>query len=76
MAYSYERTTWNAGDAITSIRMNNIEEGIVHAYQELSNEVSILNSSISDQARDLSREIDIVDGKLGSGITGSSTVAS
>ena len=74
MAYSYERTNWEAGLSITSTRMNNIEEGIVHAYDELLNEVSAINSTINNRAADLSREISIVDGKLGSDISANSTV--
>ena len=40
---AYQRTTWAAGDAITSAKLNNIESGIVGLETEIGNVQTVVD---------------------------------
>ena len=56
MAHTYTRTDWETRMAITKERMNNIEDGIVNAYQDITtNSDNITNTST--KIRDLTTRV-------------------
>ena len=57
---SYNKKIWKNGDIITKERMNNIEDGIYDAHDE----INAIDNELSSQIKESAKDVLLEDGKL------------